>query len=120
MSRYGGGWAVVTGASDGLGLGYSKALAELGFNVLMVSRNADKLKQAAKEVELMNPTAQIKIFEFNLNRHYSEESYKPLLNAIDELKDVSMLINNVGYRHGLQQIYHEFDTDQLASTFQLN
>lgn len=44
-------WAVVTGASDGIGLGYCKVLAKMGFNILLVSRSESKLKEAQKEVQ---------------------------------------------------------------------
>lgn len=44
-------WALVTGASDGIGLGMCKVLArEYGFNILMVSRNINKLENAKKQV----------------------------------------------------------------------
>ncbi len=44
-------WALVTGASDGIGLAMCKALAaEHGFNILMVSRSKDKLQKAKEEV----------------------------------------------------------------------
>jgi hypothetical protein len=38
-----GSYALVTGASDGIGLAYCKHLSSLGFNILMVSRNESKL-----------------------------------------------------------------------------
>ncbi len=38
--RYGrGSWAVVTGGSDGIGLAFSKELARLHFNIVIVARN---------------------------------------------------------------------------------
>jgi len=36
-------WAVVTGATDGIGLGFCEVLTKLGFNVLLISRNPEKL-----------------------------------------------------------------------------
>jgi hypothetical protein len=39
-------WALVSGASDGIGLAYVKDLAARGFNIILLSRNADKLKRA--------------------------------------------------------------------------
>jgi 5,10-methylene-tetrahydrofolate dehydrogenase/methenyl tetrahydrofolate cyclohydrolase len=49
LERYAGGnagsaWAVVTGASDGIGAEYCVLLAKAGFNVALVSRTLDKLK----------------------------------------------------------------------------
>lgn len=37
-------WAVVTGGSDGLGLGFCEELANLGFNICMISRNKNKMQ----------------------------------------------------------------------------
>lgn len=36
-------WAVVTGATDGIGLGFCEELAAFGINICLVSRNATKL-----------------------------------------------------------------------------
>ena len=43
--------ALVIGASEGIGFASAKALLEEGANVLICSRNADKLKQAAAQLE---------------------------------------------------------------------
>lgn len=37
-------WALVTGASDGIGLGFAHELAHRGFNVILHARNATKLE----------------------------------------------------------------------------
>lgn len=39
VSRYGGGWALVTGASDGIGKQYCHELAKEGFNIILVARD---------------------------------------------------------------------------------
>jgi short-subunit dehydrogenase len=44
-------WALVTGGSDGIGLAFARQLAEAGVNLILVGRNADKLRAAAAEVE---------------------------------------------------------------------
>ena len=46
IKRYGeGSWAVVTGASDGIGAEYCKLLAEDGFNIVLISRTMSKLEK---------------------------------------------------------------------------
>ena len=40
-------WAVVTGATDGIGKAYSEQLAERGMNVVLVSRTLSKLEEVA-------------------------------------------------------------------------
>mmetsp|Transcript_13376 Transcript_13376/g.16977 ORF Transcript_13376/g.16977 Transcript_13376/m.16977 type:complete len:100 (+) Transcript_13376:12-311(+) len=46
LKRYGGKgtWALVTGASDGIGLEFCKQLARSGFNICLVSRAESKMK----------------------------------------------------------------------------
>lgn len=47
LDRYGrntGRWAVVTGGTDGIGLGFCEVLCELGWNICIISRNETKIK----------------------------------------------------------------------------
>ena len=43
-------FAVVTGATDGIGKEFAFQLAKAGFNILLVSRTAEKLKTVAAEI----------------------------------------------------------------------
>ncbi len=46
LKKYGeGSWAVVTGASDGIGVGFCKELAREGFNICLVSRTLKKMEE---------------------------------------------------------------------------
>jgi 17beta-estradiol 17-dehydrogenase / very-long-chain 3-oxoacyl-CoA reductase len=57
LTRYGGpgSWAVVTGASDGIGAEKCIQLAKMGFNIVLVSRSKDKLEAQEKRVKEANP-----------------------------------------------------------------
>ncbi len=46
---------MVTGATDGIGKEYAKAFAQRGFNVLLISRSEDKLKETANEISEKMP-----------------------------------------------------------------
>ncbi|KAF2450080.1 hypothetical protein P171DRAFT_204594 [Karstenula rhodostoma CBS 690.94] len=48
-------WALVTGASDGIGWGLSRQLADRGFNVILHGRNTSKLTRCREELEASFP-----------------------------------------------------------------
>ena len=53
LKRFGarkGAWAVVTGATDGIGKEFSYQLAKNGFNVLLVARNPQLLSETAIDI----------------------------------------------------------------------
>jgi len=43
-------WAVVTGATDGIGKAYAMVLAKKGMNVVLISRSSEKLAVVAEEI----------------------------------------------------------------------
>lgn len=47
--RYGP-WAIVTGATDGIGKEYARELARLGVNIILMSRSIEKLTKVAQEI----------------------------------------------------------------------
>ncbi|VDP94973.1 unnamed protein product [Echinostoma caproni] len=44
-------WAIVTGATDGIGKAYAQELARDGLNIMLISRNMEKLESVAKEIQ---------------------------------------------------------------------
>jgi 17beta-estradiol 17-dehydrogenase / very-long-chain 3-oxoacyl-CoA reductase len=44
--RYSGGWALITGASEGIGFAIAEELARKGFNLILASRSLQKLQKA--------------------------------------------------------------------------
>jgi len=51
LSQRYGQWAVITGASDGIGKGYAHYLAGKGMAIVLVARNAAKLNKVADEIK---------------------------------------------------------------------
>jgi 17beta-estradiol 17-dehydrogenase / very-long-chain 3-oxoacyl-CoA reductase len=89
-------WAVVTGASDGIGEVFCKELAKLGFNVCLVSRTKSKLDCVEESLKKINPNIQTKIITADLSHSVSSPTMYDYI--YEELKglDVSFLINSAG------------------------
>ena len=54
-----GDWAVVTGATDGIGKGFAREMASKGINIVLVSRTLSKL-QVYNSIVLINKVRRIK------------------------------------------------------------
>ncbi|CAG5924026.1 unnamed protein product [Menidia menidia] len=84
-------WAVVTGASEGIGRAYAFALAERGMDIVIMSRTKVKLDQVAKEIgETTGRRVKVIVADFCGETVFSgiEEQLKDL--------NVGVLVNNVG------------------------
>lgn len=58
-------FAVITGGSDGIGLGIAEAFAQNGANLLLISRNEEKLQKAKEKIEKHN--VQVSTFTADLS-----------------------------------------------------
>ena len=96
INRYGpNSWALVTGASDGLGKGFCEELAKHGFNVILVARSKDKLDKVAQNLKQLNPKIQTKVIVGDFKNAYDRDFLQKELTELQGL-DISMLVNNVG------------------------
>ena len=49
-------WAVITGASEGIGEEYAMQLARSGFNLVLISRTQANLEKVAERAKQANPS----------------------------------------------------------------
>lgn len=90
LQKYGP-WGVVTGASQGIGAEYARALAEKGMNVVMVARSGDKMTGLAKQLSEEHGV-QVRVVAADLNTDQGVEQVKA---GTKDLK-VGLLVNNAG------------------------
>lgn len=86
--------AVVTGASDGMGLGIASRLAAAGAEVLMPVRNRVKGEGAIARIRETVPTADVGLRDLDLSSLASVEALGRDLR--DDGKPIHILINNAG------------------------
>lgn len=86
--------AVITGGSDGIGLGLAGRLAAAGAEVILPVRNADKGRRAADAIRTATPDARISTRPMDLS------SLQSVADLADELltegRPVHLLVNNAG------------------------
>lgn len=120
LRKYGkkGTWAVVTGASDGLGKEFATQLAAKGFNLVLVSRTQSKLDTLANELRGKYAGLQTK----TLSMDYSQDNdadYERLKDILAGL-DVGILINNVGQSHSIPVPFLQTERNELQSIVTIN
>lgn len=73
-------WAMVTGASDGIGRAFASELATRGFNVVLHGRNHAKLSRVMEELQKAYPERSFRILT-------ADASKVPCLNCISGLEE---------------------------------
>lgn len=85
-------WAVITGASSGIGLELAKQLASAGFNLVLIARHLDKLQEVENRLKA-NTTIEIKIVNVDVSE---TEGIDQIIQATKGLK-VGLLIASAGF-----------------------
>ncbi|TDZ27861.1 Very-long-chain 3-oxoacyl-CoA reductase [Colletotrichum spinosum] len=119
-------WALVTGASAGIGLGCAQELALCGFNVVLLGHNEDELEDARSLIEnecLRRHKNDIAVRILVLDAATSTpDQIEAAVNKMDDL-DITVLVNNVGgpsARSPALGSLHEFTAEEVESTINLN
>ena len=86
--------AVITGASDGMGLGMARRLAAAGAEVIMPVRNRRKGEAAIAKIRDTTPTADVSLRDLDLASLRSVAAIGETLR--NEGRPIQLLINNAG------------------------
>lgn len=86
--------ALVTGGSRGLGLEMSRALAEVGCEVIVVGRDAENLQRAVAELSQIGP----KIYPLQADLDSGPAAERMCAEALENFSPIDILINNIGGR----------------------
>ncbi len=87
-------FAIITGASRGIGAEYAKALAAQGYDLLLVARDQSRLNQLSKEIQKTSPV-QVWTELLDLASPHAAETLHSLAQSYRP--HVSLLVNNAGF-----------------------
>jgi short-subunit dehydrogenase len=88
------GWALVTGASEGIGKGFAQRLGREGFNLVMIARRPDVLEAAAAEMRETHGV-ETRTLSLDMTRPGAIEKIIEFVADID----VGFLVNNVAFSY---------------------
>ena len=86
-------WALVTGASSGIGRDMARYLYGLGYNLIIIARDLSKLEELKAELEQNNKKQEIIIIAKDLS---SKENCIEIYNQTKNI-ELDLLVNNAGF-----------------------
>jgi short-subunit dehydrogenase len=97
-------WALVTGASRGLGAEFARQSAERGLNTVLVATNAELLKAQADSIK-KDYGVEIRTVTLDLSR----EDFLPEITAVTDSLEIGLLVNNAGVSKVKPFLKHNLD-----------
>ena len=91
VNKYGG-WALITGASQGIGKGFARRLAKEGFNLVMTARRTDVLEASANELR-DEFGVETRTLALDMTQTGAIEQLKSFVADIE----IGFLVNNVAF-----------------------
>jgi short-subunit dehydrogenase len=108
------GYALITGASSGIGAVYADRLARSGYDLILVARNQQRLEQLATQLKA-NTQRDIQVVVADLNQ---TGDLARIAGILHEDKRISLLVNNAGV--GATASLLESDADKMDAMILLN
>lgn len=105
IERYGP-WALITGASAGIGAEFARQLAGLGFNLVLVARRRERMETLARQLE---DDHQIQIVSVSVD--LSQRDFLPAIRQATQSVEIGLLVNNAGFGVAGDFLAHDVDRE---------
>lgn len=109
----------MTGATDGIGKAMAFEFAKKGLNVVLLSRSQDKLDDCAKEIKAKYPRVDVRVLSVDFS-HFDAAARASVAALVAEIRDVGVLVNNVGISYPFTKFFHELDDERVEQLITLN
>ncbi|XP_075433034.1 inactive hydroxysteroid dehydrogenase-like protein 1 isoform X2 [Ascaphus truei] len=116
LVRQYGEWAVVTGATDGIGKAYAEELASRGVNIILISRSREKLQRVSDAIA---GTYGVRTSFIEADFSRGREVYPPIKEALRHV-DVGILVNNAGAFYDYPQCVTELPEENIWDMININ
>jgi uncharacterized protein len=90
-------WAVILGASEGVGVSFARKLAKVGINVVLIARNEDLLDKVASQVR-----AESSVQTRTLGLDLTAPNMLAKIREVTDDIEVGLVVYNAGASHNMQ------------------
>lgn len=95
-------WALITGATSGIGWATSLALAGQGFSILATGRRQERLDELKKKIQATHPQVSVKTASVDISDRFEVSEFMKAHAA--DLEHVDVLVNNAGLAKGKEKM----------------
>lgn len=107
-------WAIVTGATDGIGRGIAREFANKGINLILISRTTQRLEELQTELSKL---VSVEIIQIDFT---TDVDFKSVLARVQNKKKVHVLVNNVGVNADKPTLYIEHQDKMEDNIIKVN
>lgn len=107
-------WAIITGASSGLGAIFAEQLAKRGLSLLLAGRDEPRLSEVARRVCQNNPEVAVDLVVGDLGAIAGVDALAARLTG----RDIAVLVNNAGF--GTYGRFAELDAEREGDLVSVN
>jgi short-subunit dehydrogenase len=113
--QWAGKWALVTGASAGIGVALARELAAGGTNLVLTARRKDRLEKLAQE---LSSAHKIRVEIFAADLAQTEAAQQIFAYTLAKEITIDLLVNNAGF--GAYGAFASVETQRLLDMVQVN
>ena len=91
-------WAVITGASSGIGEQMAYEICQVGFHIVIIARRKEMLEKVKQKIHQINPNCQVKIILADLSKAFDihDSLIKEVEECIGDRGEVRMFMHFAG------------------------
>jgi short-subunit dehydrogenase len=100
LNKYGDCWVAITGFADGIGWAFANLFSELGYNLILIGRNQEKINQRAEELDSLYPNTRRNYIVADLSTDEGIDHTVTKLEELGKTLEIGIFINNAGFAAG--------------------